>query len=48
MHIIKSMDASKFMHEIGLDNIVKDLIFKIKKLADCNWKMEERYGREGL
>ena len=36
MHIIKSMDVSKFMHEIDPDNIVKDLDFKVKKLADCN------------
>lgn len=36
MHIIKSMDVSKFMHEIDPDNIAKDLIFKIKKLADHN------------
>ena len=36
MHIIKSMDVSKFMHEIDLDNTVKDLVFKVKKLADYN------------
>ena len=36
MHIIKSMDVSKFMYEIDLDNIVKDLVFKIKNPADHN------------